>query len=230
MNATVLIIEDEAELAELEALYLNREGMRTVSVSSAEAAQEVLLTEAFDLIILDINLPGKDGFEFLSRLRSSVFVPVIIVSAREADEDIVMALRIGADEFVTKPFAPKVLVAKVRAMIRRYTMFEKTAQKIMTFGPYTLNEDSYCLKREDNYIQIPVREFDLLCFLVHNAGNALTIQEIYDAVWRQQYGDTSAVSVYIQRLRKKIEPDYHEPTYIKTIHGKGYMFSKKELL
>ncbi len=230
MQAKVLIIEDEVELSNLESLYLKKEGIETTCVESAEEGIALLNNNDYDLILLDINLPGIDGFEFLTKIRKDLQVPVIIVSAREADEDIIMGLGIGADEFVIKPFAPKVLVARVRAILRRQKQIPKiTEDNSICFDEFEIIEDNYCLKQFDKVVSLPIREFELLAFLAKNAGKVYSIQELYDNIWNQEFGDISAVTVYIQRLRKKIEKDYSNPQYIKTIRSKGYYFDKEKI-
>jgi two-component system response regulator RegX3 len=230
MQAKVLIIEDEVELSNLESLYLKKEGIETTCVESAEEGIALLNNNDYDLILLDINLPGIDGFEFLTKIRKDLQVPVIIVSAREADEDIIMGLGIGADEFVIKPFAPKVLVARVRAILRRQKQIPKiTEDNSICFDEFEIIEDNYCLKQFDKVVSLPIREFELLAFLAKNAGKVYSIQELYDNIWNLEFGDISAVTVYIQRLRKKIEKDYSNPQYIKTIRSKGYYFDKEKI-
>ncbi len=230
MKADILIIEDEQELAQLVQLYLEKEGVHTVLAASAEKGMDLLSQKAFNLIILDINLPGMDGFEFLQQLRTKSQIPVIIVSAREADEDIIMGLGSGADEFVTKPFAPKVLAARVRALLRRSMIFSGEEVKIIRFGDFELDSAGYNLKRKGLNVQLPAREFEILRLLAEQAGTVFSLQEIYTRIWGQEFGEISAVSVYVQRIRKKIEEDYHFPEYIKTIHGKGYLFVREKLL
>lgn len=230
MTGHVLIIEDEKELAELVQLYLAKEGIQTCWADSAEKGLSQLSDENFDLIILDINLPGMDGFEFLQQFRQKNNIPVIIVSAREADEDIIMGLGIGADEFVTKPFAPRVLTARVRALLRRSRHFSSEKRQVFSFDEYVLDYDAYLLKKNNHPVTISTREFEVLRFLIKNAGTVYSPDEIYESVWNQEFGEITAVAVYIQRIRKKIEPDYHNPVYIKTIHGKGYRFENEVLL
>jgi len=227
MQANVLIIEDEQEIAELMQLYLSKEGINVFLADSAEKGLVFLEQNAVDLIILDINLPGKDGFEFLQQFRQKSTLPVIVVSAREADEDIILALGVGADEFITKPFSPKVISAKVRAFLRRTMVFSEEERKLYAFGPFVLDYRGYNLKKEQELVPLSAREFEVLRLLVEHNGVAFSMQEIYDLVWEQNYGDITAVSVYIQRIRKKIESDFRNPQYIKTIHGKGYLFSKE---
>lgn len=229
MNARVLIIEDEKELGELVRLFLEKDGIASTLCGSAEDGLLELNTETFDLIILDINLPGMDGFEFLQIFRKKSNTAVIILSAREADEDVVLGLGMGADEFVTKPFAPKVLVARVRALLRRVkNEAEKTGR--ISFGPYSMDTEGYSLIKAGTRIGLSSKEFEVLVFLVYHAGKAFTPQDIYSHVWGQNYGDITSVAVYIQRIRKKIEEDPVYPDYIITIRGKGYLFNKSKIV
>ncbi|MFW6288866.1 MAG: response regulator transcription factor [Spirochaetota bacterium] len=226
MNARVLIIEDEVELAELIQLYLNDEGIESTACSSAEDGLAELSRADFDLIVLDINLPGMDGFEFLAQIRRTKDVPVIIVSAREADEDIVLGLGVGADEFVTKPFAPKVLVARIRALLRRVRGARKQS---VAFGPYELDPDGYVVTREGARVALSSREFEVLRYLVLNPGKAMSPEDIYRDVWHNEYGDTTSVAVYVRRIRQKIEDDPRNPVYVQTIHGSGYRFNSERV-
>jgi DNA-binding response OmpR family regulator len=230
MKARVLIIEDVAELSDLVALYLSKEGMETRQAESGEAALALLGAggaDAFDpdIVILDINLPGMDGFEFLHEFRKSGGCPVLIVSARDADEDIITGLGYGADEFVTKPFSPRVLVARVRAMLRRVQ--DTPAPRdgaIVHFGPFTIDLDACVLKRGEERGALSAKEFAVLSFLITNPGKPLGPETIYAGVWKNAYGDMTAVAVYIQRLRRKIEADSAAPRYIETVYGMGYRF------
>jgi two-component system response regulator RegX3 len=222
MKACILIIEDERELAELVRMYLEQDGVEAIIAPTAERGLEYLADREIDLIVLDINLPGMDGFEFLQKLRLHNRTPVVVVSAREADEDIVLALGIGADEFVTKPFAPRVLVARVRALLRRA---REGSRSVVRFGPYTLDPTGYTLTRDENRVVISTREFEVLRHLATNPGVAMSSDRIYSEVWQNEYGDTTAVAVYVRRIRQKIEEDIQHPRYIQTIHGSGYRFN-----
>ena len=229
MKAKILIIEDVAELADLIALYLGKEGMEAVKAETAELALERLKTWAPDLVILDINLPGMDGFEFLGRFRKNHATPVLIVSARNADEDIIAGLGYGADEFVTKPFSPRVLVARVRALIRRAQDAQQSeGESHVDFGPYTLLTNSCILKKGSERINLSAKEYEVLAYLASNPGKPLAPETIYSGVWKNAYGDITAVAVYIQRLRKKIEDDPSNPRYIETVFGMGYRFCGEE--
>ncbi len=224
MQAAVLIVEDEPDLAALMALYLEKDGVNVCVAGSAEAGLKNLAATHFDLVVLDINLPGMDGFEFLLALRKESAIPVIICSAREADEDLILGLGIGADEFVTKPVAPRVLVARIRAMLRRSRLAEPTTHKLF-FGPYTLDTEGFLLSRNGERVILSGKEFDLLIFLATHAGKAFSVKELYDAVWGNAYGDVGNVGVYVQRLRKKLEENPQDPRLIETVHGKGYRFN-----
>lgn len=226
MKGQVIIIEDERELGELIRLYLRRDGIEAALCPSAEEGLALFRGEGADLVVLDINLPGMDGFEFLQAFRRESAVPVIIVSAREADEDIVMGLGVGADEFVTKPFAPRVLVARVRAMLRRSRTLKP---KTLSFGPFTLDPEGYALTREGRRVILSTKEFEVLRHLARHPGQAMTPDRIYEDVWGPVYGDLTAVAVYIRRIRRKIEEDPRNPRYIQTIHGYGYRFNPDEL-
>ncbi len=230
MKGNVLIIEDEQELGELIQLFLSNEGITSTLVGNAEDGIAELSEARYNLVILDINLPGMDGFEFLQHFRRNQTMPVIIVSARTADEDIISGLGIGADEFVTKPFKPKILAARVRALLRRSSSYAGEKRKIYRFGEFELDYDGYLLKKRDKAISLSTREIEVLRFFVKNAGRTYTPEEIYPAVWEQEFGDLTAVAVYIQRLRKKIEKDYRHPVYLRTIHGQGYRFEKEFLI
>ncbi len=231
MKARVLIVEDEREIGDLIGLYLRKEGLETLLVETAESALAELNRGDFDLIVLDISLPGMDGFEFLHELRRENDIPVLIVSARDEDEDLVLGLGIGADEFVTKPFSPKVLAARVRAHLRRARKDQRarSSMEILKFGPFTLDLPGHILEKEGERVPLAPMEFELLRLLTTNPGVSMTPEQIYSAVWGQEYGDITTVAVHIQRLRKHIELDPTRPQYIETIRGAGYRFNPTAL-
>lgn len=232
MNSKILVVEDVPEMAELASMYLTKSGMKVEAVGSAEEALEYIQKQLPDLIILDLNLPGMSGFDFLKKFRDeyNASLPVIIVSARDADEDVIKGLGIGADEFVTKPFSPRVLVARIQAHLRRMTVSSAAAEESVRFGDYVLLLDSNVLKNGGRKIQLSVKEYAVLEFLIQNAGTSLSPEKIYTKVWKTQFGDMTAVAVYIQRLRKKIEKDPSNPMFIKTDFGNGYFFPKEAII
>ncbi len=225
MSVNILIIEDVPEMSELIAMYLKKDGMIPEIAASAEEGLSLLRERTPDLIILDLNLPGMSGFDFLKRFRKEQqTTPVIIVSARDADEDIITGLGIGADEFVTKPFSPRVLVAKVKANLRRNSEISAAAEDFYQFGDYKLLLNSCVLKKGAEKIPLSNKEYNVLEYLVKHEGENLNPEKIYKDVWKAEYGDITAVAVYIQRLRKKIEEDSSSPKFIKTVFGLGYIF------
>ena len=230
MQGKILVIEDVKELADLVTLYLSKEGFEVRAAESAEKGFDIIEEWKPELIILDINLPGMDGFEFLQKFRRDSNTPVLIVSARDSDEDHISGLGIGADEYITKPFSPKVLVARVRALFRRFRTFgsqdaEKDKENLFRFGPFVLDYDAYILKKNSDRVPLSAKEYGCLAFLAEHAGKAMNVESIYHGVWKNSYGDLTTVAVYVQRLRKKIEDDPANPVYIETVHGMGYRFN-----
>lgn len=229
MNSKILVIEDVPEMAQLICMYMDNAGFSTLSTDTAEEALHQLNGGYTpDLVLLDLNLPGMSGLEFLKKFRENykTTIPVIIVSARDADEDIIAGLGYGADEFVTKPFSPRVLVARVQSKLNRQALTEASAEATITFGPYTIYCNSCVLKKGAEKIALSTKEYEVLEFLVNHAGEPLSPEMIYSNVWKTTYGDITAVAVYIQRLRKKIEDDPSKPRYITTMFGMGYRFDK----
>ncbi len=226
MSTKILIIEDVPEMSELVSMYLTKEGMEVAKAMNAEDALEVLKTLTPDLVILDLNLPGMSGFEFLKIFREKYnnTIPVIISSARDGDEDIIEGLGLGADEFVTKPFSPRVLVAKVKANLRRGSEISAAAEEFYAFGDYRLLLNSCVLKKGSEKIPLSNKEYKVLEYLTRHEGEQLSPEKIYKDVWGNEYGDITAVAVYIQRLRKKIEANPADPHFIKTVFGMGYLF------
>lgn len=235
MNARVLIVEDDRAIADIIFLYLTKDGIAAERRESAEDALDFFHREGADLVVLDLNLPGMDGFEFLGELRKTSTVPVIIVSAREADEDKVLGLGLGADDFVTKPFSPRVLAARVRAQLRRSLYAgaagvgpDGAAAQSIAFGPFVLLIDERRLERDGRRVPLSRKEFELLSFLASHRRAAFTPEELYREVWGSDYGDLSTVAGHVRRLRLKLEEDPSSPLWIRTVHGFGYSFDPPE--
>lgn len=231
IKAKIFIIEDEKSISKLISMYLEKENMNTSEFQTAEEALEQLKSSNIpDLIILDLNLPGMSGFDFLERFRKdNKKTPVIIVSARDADEDIIQGLGGGADDFVTKPFSPRVLVARVKAALNRHLLLATPAEECINFGEYTLLLNSCVLKKGTKKIPLSTKEYEVLEYIIKNAGVSLSPEKIYNDVWKVPFGDITAVAVYIQRLRKKLESDNSKIEYIRTDFGKGYSFNKSTI-
>ena len=228
MKTQILVIEDVPEMSQLICLYMTNAGYETTACEKAEEAI-AKMQEGYipDLVLLDLNLPGMSGFDFLKKFRSEYkpTIPVMIVSARDADDDIIEGLGLGADEFVTKPFSPKVLVAKVQARLARLSATEASVEETIKFGSYTLFCNSCVLKRGSEKIALSTKEYEVLEYLARNSEKPITQEQIYNAVWKTQFGDMTAVGVYIQRLRKKIEDNPSMPKHIVTMFGMGYKFN-----
>ena len=233
MNNTpfIYVIEDEESISKLITLYLKKEEMDSKAFYNAEdALKEIKSGKHPNLIILDLNLPGMSGFDFLEELKklfNKDLPSVMILSARDTDEDIIKGLGYGADEFVTKPFSPGVLMARIKANLRRQSFFLEKMESYIQFGPFTLLLGSCVLKKDNQKISLSTKEYEVLEFLVKNAGQVISPEKIYQNVWKVEYGDITAVAVYIQRLRKKIEENPSDCKYIKTEFGNGYIFSKE---
>ena len=229
-NPCVFVIEDEESISKLVCMYLEKSGISAQPFYNAEDALQKLNDGTKpDMLILDLNLPGMSGFEFLKKFREmfKATIPVMIVSARDADEDIISGLDLGADEFVTKPFSPGVLVARVQAHLRRKDVISGSGEDTINFGEYTLLLNSCVLKKGNEKIPLSIKEYNVLEYLIKNAGTVLSPEKIFNDVWKVQYGDITAVAVYVQRLRKKLEADPSNAKYIKTEFGKGYIFEKE---
>ena len=229
MENQILVIEDIEEMSALIDLYLKNSGFSTVLAFTAEEAMDALKNGLKpELILLDLNLPKMSGTEFLKIYRKeiSLSTPVIIVSARTSEDDIVDTLENGADEYITKPFSPKILIARIKAKLRTVKNIKESEEDIFRFGPYVLNMSTEILKKENQKIPLSHKEFQILKYLIDNTGKQLTPEKIYSAVWENQVGDLSTVGVYIQRIRKKIEENPAKPHYIKTEYGFGYSFCK----
>lgn len=210
-------------------MYMEKAGFSTKCCESAEDAVKEL-DEGYrpDLVLLDLNLPGMSGLDFLKAFRTSqkTTIPVVIVSARDADEDIITGLGYGADDFVTKPFSPRVLVARVKARLDRLSATEASVEETLDFGPFKLYTNSCVLKKGADKIPLSVKEYEVLEYLVKNSGKVISPETIYSDVWKNAYGDITAVAVYVQRLRKKIEADPAKPQFMETVFGMGYRFNR----
>lgn len=233
MKPYIYVIEDEEDISKLICMYLSKSLMESKPFYNAEDALSALKSDKMpDLIILDLNLPGMSGFDFLQNIKQTYntkMPSVMILSARDADEDIIEGLGIGADEFITKPFSPSVLMARIKANLRKKMIITANAEESINFGEFTLLLNSCVLKKENTKIPLSTKEYKVLEFLVKNAGRILSPEEIYKNVWEVEFGDLTAVAVYIQRLRKKLEKNITSCEYIKTEFGKGYIFNKEKI-
>ncbi len=210
-------------------LYFERDGMKWDAAGTAEEALELLGQTCYDVIVLDINLPGMDGFDFLRKIRLTRQMPVLVVSSRKAEEDLVHGLGLGADEFVVKPFSPKVLVARVRAHLRRSAGGEDSGTSIFRFAGCRCDLVSGILTMRGERVVLTPREMQLLAYLLKASPRTVGVDELYNRVWGKEYGERATVAVHIQRLRRKIEMDPTDPRHIINVYGVGYRFSPESL-
>ncbi|MGH8933874.1 MAG: response regulator transcription factor [Egibacteraceae bacterium] len=225
----VLVVEDDPTVAEVVSRYLERDGYLVEVVGDGRVALGRLESAPPDLLILDLMLPGLDGFEVCRRLREHSRIPVIMLTARGEAIERIQGLELGADDYVVKPFSPRELVARVKAVLRRAHGSQEGV--VMPEGPRVyrglqLDERSRQVRVEGEPVSLTVREFDLLAFLMRHHGEVFRREVLLDRVWGYTFGDTSTVTVHVRRLREKIEPDPSEPVYVQTVWGVGYRFGE----
>ena len=220
----ILIIEDNEELGSLISDFLRREGWSVILKGSAEEGMEYLENEVVRLLLLDVMLPGKDGFETLSEIRKTRNMPVMIMSAKTDDESKILGVEIGADDYVEKSVSIPVLTSKIKALMRRsYDVAED--KQILSAGEITVDVGARTVYKNEEKIDIMGKEFDLLVYLMENRGKALRKETIFNAVWGEScFSELSSLSVYVSWLRDKIEDDPKKPKYIKTVYKVGYQF------
>lgn len=221
----VLIVEDEESMAEPLAFLLQKEGFTVAIATNGNDALAEFDRNGADIVLLDLMLPGMSGTEVCKALRTRSAVPVIMVTARDAEIDKVVGLELGADDYVTKPYSSRELIARIRAVLRRGFDVEEGESGVMTAGPVRMDVERHVVSAHGNEITLPLKEFDLLEYLLRNSGRVLTRGQLIDRVWGSDYvGDTKTLDVHVKRLRAKIEPDPASPRYLLTVRGLGYKF------
>jgi DNA-binding response OmpR family regulator len=230
MSSRILVVEDDPTVAEVVVRYLEREGHTTETVGDGLAALASARALPPALVILDLMLPGIDGLEVCRQLRTFAPVPVVILTARGEEDDRIVGLELGADDYVSKPFSPRELVARVHAVLRRTTaQVESETQAVIDLGILSIDLGARQVRISETPVALTAREFDLLSFLARNPRRAFRREELFEAVWGYTYGDTATVTVHIRRLREKIEPDPSAPQLITTVWGVGYRFDPCEV-
>ena len=225
MADTVLIVDDDEAVQTMLYKVIRSNGLEARTASSGEQALELAKHDHFDLILLDVNLGGMDGFQVVQQLRSrSIRTPIILVSGRQEDYDTLYGLDIGADDYVTKPFNPIVLGAKVKALIRRSKGSLPGARPVLTAGPFQYNTSTLRFYKNGEEIPLSSRENAIMKLFLDNVNRIFSKDMIYELVWGEAIIDENAIMVYINRLRQKIEDDPAKPKYIQTVRGLGYRF------
>jgi two-component system response regulator RegX3 len=221
----ILVVEDEASFSEALSYVLTKEGFEVVVADTGDGAITAFDKGGADLVLLDLMLPGLSGTEVCKQLRSRSDVPIIMLTAKDTEVDKVVGLELGADDYVTKPYSKAELVARIRAVLRRQGDVSNPQEGVITAGPVRIDVERHQVNINNELISLPLKEFELLEFLVRNSGRVLTRAQLIDRVWGSDYfGDTKTLDVHVKRLRAKIEVDPANPVYIQTIRGLGYKF------
>lgn len=221
----ILVVEDEPSFHEALSYQLGREGYDVTVAETGDEGLAAFAREGADLVLLDLMLPGTPGTEVCRQLRARSRVPIIMLTAKDGEVDKVVGLELGADDYVTKPYSVRELLARIRAVLRRGEDAEPAPATLVEAGPVRLDVDRHVVTVAGQPVALPLKEFELLEILVRNAGRVLTRAQIIDRVWGSDYvGDTKTLDVHVKRLRGKVEPHPSRPRHIVTVRGLGYKF------
>jgi two-component system response regulator RegX3 len=219
----VLVVEDEDSFSDALSYMLRREGFEAVVSATGPEALEEFEKGGADIVLLDLMLPGLSGTEVCRALRARSSVPIIMLTAKDGEIDKVVGLELGADDYVTKPYSARELVARMRAVLRRRGDAEPAGDAVLEAGPVRMDVERHVVAVDGEQVALPLKEFDLLELLMRNSGRVLTRMQLIDRVWGSDYvGDTKTLDVHVKRLRAKIEPDPANPKYLLTVRGLGY--------
>lgn len=223
MGERILIAEDEAEVADLLELYLKNEGYEVRKCSNGEEALDCIESEPVDLALLDVMMPGIDGFALCRKIREQYLFPVIMLTARVADVDKISGLMQGADDYITKPFNPLEVVARIKSQLRRYTKYNSRAVEEHDIRGLYINRSSHECRLYGTELELTPREFEILWYLCEHRGQVVSSEELFEAVWKEAYlENNNTVMNHIGRIRDKLQETYKNPKFIKTVWGIGY--------
>jgi two-component system response regulator RegX3 len=221
----VLVVEDEESFSDALTFMLEREGYEVAVAADGHAALEEFEKSGADILLLDLMLPGLPGTEVCRQIRTRSQVPIIMLTAKDGEVDKVVGLELGADDYVTKPFSSRELLARIRAVLRRNGELEELLPAAVEAGPVRMDVDRHVVTVRGEQVPMPLKEFDLLEILVRNSGRVLTRAQLIDRVWGSDYvGDTKTLDVHIKRLRAKVETDPAHPVHLVTVRGLGYKY------
>jgi len=229
MDKLILVVDDEAPIVEILKFNLTKSGYRVLAAYDGEEGLRLAVSEKPDLILLDVMLPKMDGFEVCKKIREKHSTPIIMLTARDEEVDKVLGLELGADDYITKPFSVRELLARVKANIRRTVSDVQTSSEgeLITFENLTINPSRYEVSKSGNVIDLTLREFELIKFLAMQPGKIFTRETLLEKVWGYEYfGDVRTVDVTVRRLREKVEDNPASPNFIMTKRGVGYYFNK----
>ncbi|ASN40520.1 response regulator transcription factor [Paeniglutamicibacter terrestris] len=221
----ILLVEDEESLSDPLTYLLEKEGFEVRVADNGLDAVTEFERHGADLVLLDLMLPGQPGTEVFRQLRTVSQVPVIMLTAKDSEIDKVVGLELGADDYVTKPYSSRELVARIRAVLRRQGEGEELVSNVVAAGPVRMDVERHVVSVRNDEVSMPLKEFELLEMLLRNAGRVLTRGQLIDRVWGSDYvGDTKTLDVHVKRLRSKIEPEPATPVHLVTVRGLGYKF------
>ena len=229
----ILVCDDDKQIVEAIDIYLTGEGYHVIKAYDGYEALEILDSTPVDLMIVDVMMPGLDGIRTTLKVRETSSIPIIILSAKSEDNDKMLGLNIGDDDYITKPFNPLELVARVKSHIRRYTQLgnmnqQQSGEQIYKCGGLTINDDNKEVQVDGETIRLTPIEYNILLLLVKNAGKVVSIDEIYQQIWNEEaIGADNTVAVHIRHIREKIEINPREPRYLKVVWGVGYKIEKQ---
>ena len=229
---TILVCDDDKEIVDAIDIYLTGEGFHILKAYDGYDALKILETEHADLMIIDVMMPGLDGIRTTLKVRETSSIPIIILSAKSEDSDKILGLNIGADDYLSKPFNPLELVARVKSQLRRYTQLgnlnQSNNENVYKCGGLTINDDTKEVFVDDEPIKLTPIEYNILLLLTKNAGKVFSIDEIYKQIWNEEaIGADNTVAVHIRHIREKIEINPREPRYLKVVWGVGYKIEKQ---
>ncbi|MEJ7770343.1 MAG: response regulator transcription factor [Geodermatophilaceae bacterium] len=221
----VLVVEDEESFSDALSYLLRKEGYEVDIAETGPAALDCFDRHGADIVLLDLMLPGLSGTEVCKALRTRSAVPIIMLTAKDGEIDKVVGLELGADDYVTKPYSARELLARIRAVLRRGQDTEQVEGAALTAGPVRMDVERHTVSVNGRAVAMPLKEFDLLEILLRNSGRVLTRGQLIDRVWGSDYvGDTKTLDVHVKRLRAKVEPDPAQPQHLMTVRGLGYKF------
>ncbi len=224
-SSRVLLVEDEPDIADPLAYLLRREGFDVEIAADGSAALDAFRREQPDIVLLDLMLPGVSGTEVCRRIRAVSSVPIVMLTAKDSEVDIIVGLELGADDYVTKPYSSRELLARMRAVLRRTVAEPENDDHVLRGGRVVLDTEAHTLTVGGEAISIPLREFEVLELLMRNSGRVLTRGQLFDRVWGSDYfGDSKTLDVHIKRIRSRIERDPKNPEMLVTVRGLGYRF------
>lgn len=229
--ANILVVDDDREIAGAIEIYLKNEGYEVLTAYDGYEALELLRKNSIDLILMDIMMPRLDGIQTTMRIREELNIPIIILSAKSEDYDKITGLNVGADDYITKPFNPLELIARVKSQLRRYTMLGRAVamneEHVYQSGGLVVDDKARTVTLDGEDIPVTPTEYGILKLLTENAGQVFSIEQIYEAVWKEEaYSAENTVAVHIRRIREKLEIDPKNPRYLKVVWGVGYKIEK----